>query len=125
MIDVKSVMQNVSLQYTLISMSAVFAGFLFTGMGIFVSTLEKERISRLWKHNYLDNLYKAAFVGMATDVIMLLLALSILIFNIGIKYKIIFAHIEIIALINGIVAFIWCTKELAFVIAKTKNTSSK
>ena len=46
---------NKDFHYNVISMSATIGGFLFTGISILISTLEKERIKRLWDYNYLDN----------------------------------------------------------------------
>lgn len=43
---------NVDFHYNAISMSATIGGFLFTGISILISTLEKSRIKRLWDYNY-------------------------------------------------------------------------
>ena len=39
-------------QYNAISMSSVIGGFLFTGIGILISVIDKDRIKRLWDNNY-------------------------------------------------------------------------
>lgn len=54
-------------QYNAISTSAIIGGFLFTGISILISAIDKDRIKRLWENNYLDNLYRAAFVGMISN----------------------------------------------------------
>ena len=66
---------NVDFHYNAISMSATIGGFLFTGISILISTLEKSRIKRLWDYNYLDNLYRAAFIGISANVVTLVVAL--------------------------------------------------
>ena len=48
--------------YNAISLSAIIGGFLFTGISILISVIDKDRIKRLWDCNYLDNLYRSAFV---------------------------------------------------------------
>ena len=48
---------NENFHYNAISMSATIGGFLFTGLSILISTIDKERIKRLWNYNYLDNMY--------------------------------------------------------------------
>jgi hypothetical protein len=60
-------------QYNLISLSSVICGFLFTGLSILTSVVDKERIKRLWDHNYLDNLHRAAVIGMIVMVITIVL----------------------------------------------------
>ena len=55
--------------YNTISMSATIGGFLFTGISILISTIDKDRVKRLWDNNYLNNLYRAAIVGMVSNII--------------------------------------------------------
>ena len=63
-------------QYNAISMSSVIGGFLFTGIGILISVIDKDRIKRLWDNNYLDNLYRSAFAGMISNVITIILSFA-------------------------------------------------
>ena len=42
-------------QFNLLNFSGVLAGFLFTGVGIMISTVDKEKIKRLWNHHYLSS----------------------------------------------------------------------
>lgn len=73
---------NVDFHYNAISMSATIGGFLFTGISILISTLEKSRIKRLWDYNYLDNLYRAAFIGISANVVTLVVALLVILLDI-------------------------------------------
>ena len=41
--------------YNCITLSSIIGGFLFTGISILISALDKDRINRLWENNYLDN----------------------------------------------------------------------
>ena len=70
-------------QFNVISTSAIIGGFLFTGISILISTIDNERIKRLWENNYLDNLYRAAFVGMTSNLVTIVIALVYLCFCIN------------------------------------------
>ena len=104
-----------------ISMSAIIGGFLFTGISILISVIDKERIERLWNNNYLDNLYRSAFVGMIANVITIIVAFSLVFLDVFQKTEDIFIQIEITTLIIGIVFFAWCIKHLIFIISKLKT----
>lgn len=107
--------------YNAISMSAIIGGFLFTGISILISVIDKERIERLWNNNYLDNLYRSAFVGMIANVITIIVAFSLAFLDVCQKTEDIFIQIEITTLIIGIVFFAWCIKHLIFIISKLKT----
>lgn len=78
-IDVEKIeAQGNDFHYNAISTSAVIGGFLFTGISILISAISNERIKRLWDNNYLDNLYRAAFVGMISNVLTIITALTVL-----------------------------------------------
>ena len=107
--------------YNAISMSAIIGGFLFTGISILISVIDKERIERLWNNSYLDNLYRSAFVGMVANVITIIVAFSLVFLDISQKAEDVFVQIEITTLIIGIVFFAWCIKHLLFMISKLKT----
>lgn len=106
--------------YNAISMSAIIGGFLFTGISILISVIDKERIGRLWNNNYLDNLYRSAFVGMIANVITIIAAFSLAFLDFCQNTEFLLIRIEITTLIIGIVFFAWCIKHLIFVISKLK-----
>lgn len=107
--------------YNAISMSSIIGGFLFTGISILISTIDKDRIKRLWDNNYLDNLYRAAFVGMVANVISIASAFCLLCLCFEGVIADFIISIEITALIIGIVFFVWSIKHLVFLIAKLKD----
>ena len=107
--------------YNAISMSAIIGGFLFTGISILISVIDKERIERLWNNSYLDNLYRSAFVGMIANVITIIVAFSLVFLDLPSKAEDIFIQIEITTLIIGVVFFAWCIKHLLFIISKLKT----
>ena len=107
--------------YNAISLSAIIGGFLFTGISILISVIDKDRIKRLWDCNYLDNLYRSAFVGMIANVATIIVAFLLVFLNICPKANDLLVRIEITTLIVGIVFFAWCIKHLIFVISKLKD----
>lgn len=107
--------------YNAISLSAIIGGFLFTGISILISVIDKDRIKRLWDCNYLDNLYRSAFVGMIANVATIIVAFLLVFLNICPKANDLLVKIEITTLIVGIVFFAWCIKHLIFVISKIKE----
>lgn len=107
-------------QYNAISTSAIIGGFLFTGISILISAIDKDRIKRLWENNYLDNLYRSAFVGMVSNVITIVAAIADLCFDLQEEIENILFYGEITGLIVGIVFFLWCIKKLVSIVSKLK-----
>ena len=107
-------------QYNAISMSSVIGGFLFTGISILISVIDKDRIKRLWDNNYLDNLYRSAFAGMIENIVTIVLSFAFLCCDISEKIDNYLLSIEISSLIVGLVCFAWCIKRLISVILKLK-----
>lgn len=105
-------------QYNIISMSAVIGGFLFTGISILMSAIDKERIERLWKNNYLDNLYRAAFTGMISNLISIVSALTYLCVTCSERVVLWIIRIEVVTLFVGIIFFAWCIYYLLFIITR-------
>lgn len=94
---------------------------MFTGISILISVIDKERIKRLWDNNYLDNLYRSAFVGMLANIVTIVAAFLLIFLKIDKQVVNILIKIEITTLIIGIVFFAWCIKHLIFIISKLKK----
>ena len=107
-------------QYNAISMSSVIGGFLFTGISILISVIDKDRIKRLWDNNYLDNLYRSAFAGMIANIVTIVLSFTFLCCDISKKIDNYLLAIQINSLIVGLVCFVWCIIRLISVILKLK-----
>lgn len=106
-------------QYNIITMSATIGGFLFTGVGILISAIDKPHIKRLWDNYYLDNLYRSAFFGIVSNVISIVSAFLILCNSVeSINYLI---YIEITSLIVGMIFFCWCIIKLISIVKRMKN----
>lgn len=121
-IDITKILESGNdFQYNLMSMSAVIGGFLFTGISILISAVDKERIHRLWKNNYLDNLYRAAFCGMFSNVLTIIIAFILICKDFQNKTTTILVYLEIILVILGLAFFVWCMKFLISIISKLKD----
>lgn len=107
-------------QYNIISTSSIIGGFLFTAVSILLSTLSNERIKRLWKYNYLDNLYRFAFTGITANIISSISAIILLCFTIGEDINKCIIVIEVTSLIVGIVFFVCCMFKLFRLVKKLK-----
>ena len=122
LIDIEGIVAlGADFHYNMISMSAIIGGFLFTGISILISAIDKERIQRLWQNNYLDNLYRAAFVGMISNVLTIIAALVYLWVAYDEKFEIILIKAEFIMLFVGLVFFIWSIKHLLFIITRMRK----
>lgn len=107
--------------YNAISTSAIIGGFLFTGISILISALTNERIKRLWDNNYLDNLYRAAFLGMISNIITIASAFAVLTLDLPANILQYAIYIEISTIIIGVVFFVWCIRFLIFIITRLKS----
>ena len=122
LIDIEGIVSlGADFHYNMISMSAIIGGFLFTGISILISAIDKERIQRLWQNNYLDNLYRAAFVGMIANVLTIIAAVLFLCAVHTEKTGIILIKAEFITLFAGLVFFIWSIKHLLFIITRMRK----
>ena len=106
--------------YNCITLSSIIGGFLFTGISILISALDKDRIKRLWENNYLDNLYRSAFAGIILNVFSILVAVFLLCTDIT-YIKEFFLKFELVILFVGIIFFIWCIRQLFFVLKRLKS----
>ena len=107
--------------YNIISTSSIIGGFLFTGISILISAIDKDRIKRLWENNYLDNLYRAAFVGMFANVFSIIASSVYLICKLSAFISEAIIYIEVSGLFIGIIFFLWCVKKLISIISKLKK----
>lgn len=108
-------------QFNIISFSAIIGGFLFTGISILVSVIDKERIKRLWENNYLDNLYRSASVGITSNIISIITALTLVFCATCGQITKIIIVIEVLVIILSLVEFSWCAMKLFSVLKKLKS----
>ena len=108
-------------QYNAISLSAIIGGFLFTGISILLSLIDREGIKRLWENHYLDNIYNSAVVGLVANIVTIILAFMIICCQFAFSFQSILIGTEIVALATGLVFFSWCVKQLSYVLSKLKK----
>lgn len=117
----KIIQEGNTFQFNIISFSAIIGGFLFTGISILISIIDKERIHRLWVNHYLDNLYWSAITGIITNILSIVSAL-IFVFCIGcnnfVTHIIVF---EVFTILASLIEFSWCVKKLFSVLQKLKE----
>lgn len=119
------ILDNNDYLYNTISLAAVIGGFLFTGIGILISAIDKDVIKLFWINNYLDNLYRASFLGLICNVITIIIALIILMSSMGDEIVRIMMNVQTIVIALGLVYFVWCIKELLFIVTKLKQDMKK
>lgn len=108
-------------QYNIISLSSVIGGFLFTGIGILISAIDKDRIKRLWEYNYLDNLYRSSFCGIVCNVITIVLAFAYLSFSTSDIVMRFLVGFQTVLVMLGLVYFVWCVGRLMFILKRLKT----
>ena len=112
---------GIDFQFNLLSISATIGGFLFTGISIFIATIENGRIKRLWDHNYLDNIYRVAFVGISLNVLTFFAALAMIIMVMDEPMQLCIIRAEITMIVVSLICFIWDVYYLIFVLKRTKK----
>lgn len=122
-VDLKRIIleQGIDFQYNLISTSAIIGGFLFTGVSIFISTIENGRIKRMWDRNYFDNLYRVAILGILLNVLTIFAALVMIIVTLNEALSLWVLRVEIVLLVESLILFVWNVLQLVGVLKKTKN----
>lgn len=112
--------------YNIITLSATIGGFLFTGISILISILDKDRIRRLWDNNYLDNLYRFAFIGLSAYAMNVIIAFALLCNDFSnnsaqlqdLEKNLI--YIELLTFWFGFGSFVFCSRYLLIIIKKLK-----
>lgn len=110
--------------YNIITLSATLAGFLFTGISILISVIDKNSIEHYWKMNYLDGLCINAFIGIIVFVISIVLAVTFVLFDIFEFKNYIIFKVQIGLVWIGIADFLYCIKELVFIVKELKKDNS-
>ena len=112
------------LQYNLIATSATIGGFLFTGISILISAISNKRIERLWDNKYLDNVYRAAFIGILANLLTILSALAMVFLTLESNIKTICMRVEIVCVLCSLIFFAWCVFDLVFILTRMKSSSN-
>lgn len=104
----------------ILTVNSIFAGFLFTSLGIISGFMDKERISNLDKNGYMDRYYNSIYLGLLFHIISAVLAAYGFVQpNIN-NYKI-YLLIEQVSLLGGIVFFISSVINVKKIIDRVRN----
>ena len=123
LVDIEEILKlGNDLQYNLIATSATISGFLFTGISILISAISNKRIERLWDNKYLDNVYRAAFVGILANILNILSAVAMVFLALGDKVKTAVIRVELVCVLCSLVFFAWCVLDLVFILTRMKSS---
>lgn len=105
---------------SILTINSIFAGFLFTNLGIMVSMSDRERISKLDKAGYMDNYYNSIFIGLFFHVVSICISLIIIILP-GFGENLFLIQAGQICLIYGIAFFIKSLLNVLRIINKVRE----
>lgn len=106
--------------FNIITINSVLAGFLFTGLGIIIGGLGKEKIDRLENGGYLDKYYFAIYTAIFFNIISIIAAIIIIF---GMYAHDILIYFEQVSLIISVLFFIKSMNNLRKIINKIRNSN--
>lgn len=106
--------------FNIITINSVLAGFLFTGLGIIIGGLGKEKIDRLQKGGYLDKYYFAIYTAIFFNIISIIAGIIIIF---GMYPYDILIYFEQVSLIISVLFFIKSMNNLRQIINKIRNSN--
>lgn len=109
---------NSSEHFSILSIASLFGGFIFTGLGIILSSLSSERLARLNRYGYMDRYYHEIYLALFCNIITIISAI-ILISSTKQLYCI--AIFEQLMLYLSIMLFIKCMLSLRKVVEKMRK----
>ena len=111
---------NKSDHFNILTIDSILAGFLFTGLGILSSALDRPRIKRLDDGGYLDDYFNGIYISILAHLSSIIVSVFLIMDFFG-QLKTYFIYIEIIGLFVGIVYFIKSVIRLFVVIKKMRK----
>lgn len=126
MINYEHLLNDVSdFCFNMISCNSIIAGFIFTGLSILISIIDKERIKRLFDNDYLDNFYKNAIFGILFNIISIFLSFTFLLFLLEEEIALITVNLILASFLGSLFCFIFTIIKLYLLIKKLKSNSIK
>lgn len=99
---INSISDIFSFQFNIIQFCATICGFTITSVSILISTLESERIKRLWNYGYLDIMYLNAFICIITSILTIIIGFGCMFNVLNFEY---FIFVQIFLIIILILFF--------------------
>lgn len=104
----------------ILTVNSIFAGFLFTSLGIIAGFMDKEKISNLDKNGYMDKYYNSIYLGLIFHITSAVLAAFAFVQPSMNSYNI-YLLIEQVCLLGGIIFFISSVIYVKKIIDKVRN----
>lgn len=104
--------------FNMITINSILSGFLFTGLGIIISGLDKDKVSNLNIGGYLIKYYVQIYLTIIINISSIIASILI-IFKSLIKEELLL-YIEQSFIIVGVILFIKCMWDLVKIIRKMK-----
>lgn len=111
-------------QLNILTINSIFAGFLFTSLGIMASIVDKRRIAKLETGGYMDNYFNAIYIGLYFHIISIVIAV-ISILNDKINSIKLLLMVEQLAMLAGIFFFIKSVLNILKIIKKVRNSDDQ
>lgn len=106
--------------FNILTINSILAGFLFTGLGILSSALDRPRIARLDKNGYMDDYFNGIYIGIIMHVLSMIASIFIIMGMLRQSQKI-FLYLEQLGLIAGSLFFIKSILRLFTIIKRMRN----
>lgn len=104
----------------ILTVNSIFAGFLFTSLGIIAGFMDKDRIANLDKNGYMDKYYNSIYIGLIFHIASAVLSAYAFVQPSMNNYNI-YLLIEQICLLGGITFFISSVINVKKIIDKVRN----
>jgi len=106
--------------FSILSLSSLFGGFLFTELGIVISGLGLERIKRLNRYGFMDLYYRSIYVAIFFNIFTVVCAIILISLNESFFSKFLLFCEQVCLYIGGVL-FIKCMAELAMIMKIIKK----
>ena len=107
--------------FNILTINSILAGFLFTGLGVLLSSLDRKSTARLEAGGYLDKYYLAIYIAIFFNMLGIVSSI-VVIFNTFPLIDIYLTYVVQLATIAGVIFFIKSMNGLRKIINKMRNS---
>lgn len=108
--------------YNLLTINAVFVGFLYSMLGTMIEFLERKNVSQLDSAGYIDKYYNGVYIGIVCFFLSIIISLGMVFFQIFITNQLIL-FLEKILTILGVIFFIKSAIGLRKLLSKIRSNN--
>lgn len=116
----QTIIVNTDFHVKILTINSIFAGFLFTSLGIMISILDQKRITRLDKAGYMDNYFNGIYIGLFFHVLSIIISLMLIIIP-GIDISYYLVKTEQASLFIGVSFFVKSVINILKIIAMVRQ----